>query len=165
MTNTSRPPGLSVWEGELLDHLTHHLDTEAGLLGTYERLSRESGSEYVAYLLSLIGEDEARHHRLFEELINALRAPVDRDVGKKVPTVESAGNAKELLEVVDQFVEAERADKRELRRLARSRNIRTMKGHSLWPLLIELMQRDTEKHLAILGFIRTQLRRDARAAS
>ena len=40
-----------------------------------------------------------------------------------------------------------------------------MRGHSLWPLLIELMQRDTEKHLAILGFIRTQLRRDARSAA
>ncbi len=164
MTKSSTPAGLSVWEGELLEHLTHHLEKEADLLETYGRLSREAGSDYVAYLLGLIGEDEARHHRLFEELVNALRAPVDRDVGTKVPTVETAVNAAELLEVVDRFVHAERADKRELRRLARSRGIRTMRGHSLWPLLIELMQRDTEKHLAILRFVRTQLRSDARAA-
>lgn len=164
MTKSSTPAGLSVWEGELLEHLTHHLDKEADLLETYERLSREAGSDYVAYLLGLIGEDEARHHRLFAELVNALRAPVDREVGTKVPTVATAANAAELLEVVERFVKAERADKRELRRLARRRSIRTMRGHSLWPLLIELMQRDTEKHLAILGFIRTQLRRDTRSA-
>ena len=71
---------------------------------------------------------------------------------------------RDRLKVVERFVKAERADTRELRRLARSRSIRTMRGHSLWPLLIELMQRDTEKHLAILSFIRTQLRRDARSA-
>lgn len=163
MAKTSRPSGLSVWEGELLEHLTHHLEMETGLLETYERLARESESEYVSYLLSLIGEDEARHHRLFEELVNALRAPVDRDVGTMVPTVATPVNAPELLKVVEQFVKAERTDKRELRRLAHRRSIRTMRGHSLWPLLIELMQRDTEKHLAILSFIRTQLKRDARS--
>jgi rubrerythrin len=165
MTKSEMPAGLSVWESELLQHLTHHLDQEADLLATYERLSREAHSEYVAYLFALIGEDEARHHRLFEELVNALRAPVDREVGAMVPTVATAANARELLEVVERFVKAERADKRELRKLARSRGIRTMRGHSLWPLLIELMQRDTEKHLAILRFIRTQLRRDARSAA
>lgn len=164
MTKPALPAGLSVWEGQLLEHLTHHLEMEAGLLETYERLARESQSEYVSYLLSLIGEDEARHHRLFEELVNALRAPVDRDVGTMVPTVATPANAPELLKIVEQFVKAERVDKRELRRLARRRSIRSMRGHSLWPLLIELMQRDTEKHLAILGFIRTQLRRDLRSA-
>ncbi|HEU5301619.1 MAG TPA: hypothetical protein VFW06_05190 [Acidimicrobiia bacterium] len=165
MTKTARPAGLSVWEGQLLEHLTHHLDQEADLLETYERLSGEAGSDYVAYLFGLIGEDEARHHRLFEELVNALRAPVDRDVGTMVPTVATAANAPELLEVVERFIKAERSDRRELRGLARRRSMRTMRGHSLWPLLIELMQRDTEKHLAILGFIRTQLRRDARSAA
>jgi hypothetical protein len=33
-----------------------------------------------------------------------------------------------------------------------------MKGLSLWPLLIELMQRDNAKHQAILEFVRDQLR-------
>ncbi len=162
MTEITRPAGLSVWEGQLLEHLTHHLEQEAGLLETYGRLARESNSDWVSYLLDLIGEDEARHHRLFEELINALRAPVDRDIGSKVPTVSTATNAAKLLDVINRFIKAERADARELRHLARRRGIRTMRGHSLWPLLIELMQRDTQKHLAILRFIRTQLRGDAR---
>ncbi len=164
MTTTSRPAGLSVWEGELLEHLTHHLEQEAGLLDAYSKLARESNSEWVSYMLNLIGEDEARHHRLFEELVNALRAPVDREVGSMVPTVEPASNAADLLKIINRFIKAERADARTLRHLGRRRSIRTMRGHSLWPLLIELMRRDTQKHLAILRFIRTQLRGDARRA-
>ena len=160
MATTAKPAGLSVFESELLDHLTHHLEAERELLATYQQVAAESGAAYVSYLLRLIGEDESRHHRMFEELANALRAPVERDVGPTVPVIEGAANAPELLEATERLLRAERDDARELARLSHSKGLRSMRGLSLWPLLIELMEHDTEKHRAILRFVRKQLRAD-----
>jgi len=157
---TSKPVGLSVWEAELFEHLTEHVATESGLLASYQELGTEAQSEYVAYLMNLLAEEEARHHRLFGELINALRAPVERDVGPKVPTVENVANPRELLEATERFLEAERNDARQLKHL--SRRLRSMRGLSIWPLLVELMERDTEKHQAILRFLRKRLREQLR---
>jgi rubrerythrin len=160
--NTAKPVGLSVWEAALLDHLTEHRQTEGELLAAYERVVESTQTEYVSYLFGLILEDEVRHHRIFEELATALRAPVERAEGPKVPPVEAVANPEALLEVTERLLDAEEADARELKRLSRDKNLRLMRGHSLWPLLIELMEHDTQKHEAILRFIRAQIRSDIR---
>ena len=160
--NTTKPIGLSVWEAALLDHLTEHARSEGELLAAYQRVVESTQTEYVSYLFGLILEDEVRHHRLFEELANALRAPVERDVGPKVPAIETIENPEALLEVTERLLDAEEADARELKHLSRDKDLRLMRGHSLWPLLIELMEHDTQKHEAILRFIRDQIRGDIR---
>jgi rubrerythrin len=160
--NTTKPVGLSVWEAALLDHLTEHRQTEGELLAAYQRVVESTQSEYVSYLFGLILEDEVRHHRIFEELANALRAPVERTVGPKVPAVEAVANPEVLLEVTERLLDAEEADARALKRLSRDKDLRLMRGHSLWPLLIELMEHDTQKHEAILRFIRARIRSDIR---
>lgn len=158
--NTSKPVGLSVWEATLLDHLTEHRQTEGELLAAYQRVVESTQTEYVSYLFGLILEDEVRHHRIFEELANALRAPVERTVGPKVPPVGAVANPEALLEVTERLLDAEEADARALKRLSRDKDLRLMRGHSLWPLLIELMEHDTQKHEAILRFIRARIRSD-----
>jgi rubrerythrin len=165
MVEATRPAGLSVWEAALLDHLTEHLHTEAELLAAYQLVVDRAESDYASYLFALIIEDEVRHHRLFEELANALRAPVERTVGAQVPAVETVANPSTLLKVTERLLAAENADARELKRLVRHKDLRLMRGHSLWPLLIELMEHDTEKHQKILRFIRAQLREDLRNAA
>jgi hypothetical protein len=165
MVDAVRPPGLSVWEAALLDHFTEHLRTERELLAAYQLVVDEAGAEYASYLFALIVEDEVRHHRLFEELANALRAAVQPTVEPKVPTVEAVANPDKLLAMTEQLLDAEKADARELKRLARDKQLRLMKGHSLWPLLIELMEHDTEKHQTILRFIRAQLRKNVHRAA
>jgi hypothetical protein len=50
------------------------------------------------------------------------------------------------------FFDNEERDIAELKRL--KRELRDVKDTSLWELLVELMQRDTEKHIAILKFVR-----------
>lgn len=122
----------------------------------YQRLGEESGSDWVYYVTELIAEEETRHHRLFEELANALRKPVERGIGDAVPTVTKVANPAELLEATERLLDAERRDAKELNRM--SRPLRSMRGLSLWPLLIELMQRDTEKHIGILRFVCRRLR-------
>ena len=47
---------------------------------------------------------------------------------------------------------SEARDARELKRL--QRELRDVKDTTLWSLLVDLMQRDTQKHIAILRFVR-----------
>jgi hypothetical protein len=156
-TGSSKPHGLSVSEEKLFEHFASHGKTEGKILDEYERLVAAAGSDWVAYLGKLILEEETRHHRVFEELANALRAGVERDVGSSVPHVTNVADAKELLAATERLAKAEANDDRELKRLAR--DLRDREGYSLWPLLVELMRRDTKKHLLILEFMRDNLRR------
>lgn len=158
MSSTEVAVGLSTWEAALVKHLMKHVETEQELLDSYQQVEANAQAPYASYLIKLIVEDETRHHRLFGELVNALRAPVEHIEGAQVPTVTNATDARALLEATERFLQAERADARALRRLSRRKGLRTMRGHSIWPLLIDLMERDTKKHQEILRFIRKQLR-------
>ena len=51
----------------------------------------------------------------------------------------------------EQLVAREKADLRELKKL--KKDLRDFKDTTLWSLLVDLMQRDTEKHIALLGFV------------
>jgi len=161
MTERSKPPGLSPSEGELFEHFSTHGQTEGAILAEYGRLVADADADWISYMGTLILEEETRHHRVFEELANALRAGVERDAGPVVPFVTKVASPNELLSVTERLLDAEVRDARELKRLARK--LRDRKGHSLWPLLVELMQRDTEKHQVILKFMRNRLRGQVRA--
>ena len=57
-----------------------------------------------------------------------------------------------IMATTEQLLEAERADARELKRLAKK--LKDVRETTLWALLLELMQDDTSKHIKILEFIR-----------
>jgi bacterioferritin (cytochrome b1) len=57
----------------------------------------------------------------------------------------------ELRETTDRLLEHEKADAKELDRLRKE--LRDVKDTTLWGLLVDIMQRDTEKHIAILRFV------------
>jgi rubrerythrin len=149
------PPGLSVWEADLLRHINQHMEQEGALLSSYRELASHADADYVAYCVEMIVEDEIRHHRLFSELGNAIRSAVEQPAGLSVPLVRNAANPQELLDATRQLLERERADEKELKRLAK--DLKDLRGTSVWPLLVEVMQRDTEKHQGILRFLEQQL--------
>lgn len=162
MTERSIPQGLSHSEGELFEHFSSHGETEGAILAEYGQLVADADADWISYVGNLILEEETRHHRVFQELANSLRAGVERNAGPVVPYVTNVASPAELLAVTERLLDAEVRDARELKRLARK--LRDRKGHSLWPLLVELMQRDTEKHQVILKFMRNRLRGQARTA-
>ena len=155
MADVATPPGLSVWESDLLRHLNQHMETEGALLAAYRKLADESDADYVSYCVDLIIEDEMRHHRLFSELVNAIRSAVEQPQGLAVPLIRNASNPEELLQATKELLAREQADEKELKRLARQ--LRDLRGTSTWPLLVELMERDTAKHQGILRFLEQQL--------
>ena len=83
--------GASPWEDDLYRHLSTHVAAEIDLLSAYKNAAEESKSAAFSYLANLIIEDERRHHRVFEELSNALRShqslhgvgPRDEELGRE----------------------------------------------------------------------------------
>jgi len=143
----------SPWDEQLLAHFDEHVEGELGLLEAYMEL-RDQGPEYVRYLVDMILSDEARHHQTFQELVNRLRSDIDfRDYEPKVPYLaRNASDSKALAEATERFLAFEREDEKSLRHLAKE--LRPVRDTTLFSLLVELMELDTKKHMAILEFIR-----------
>lgn len=146
--------GASGWEQDLYAHLTEHVQNERGLLEEYVAAADATGSKAFAYLVKLLIEDERRHHVLFEELAASLKTTAE--LGGQDPVVPwmdfdrvDPANVRGL---TDRLVEREQQDLRELKKL--QKELRDVKDTTLWSLLVDLMQRDTDKHIAILRFAR-----------
>ena len=150
-TNTKPPIGLSVWEHDLYEHLTEHMHNELALVDRYEALAA-SAEGHVSYLVKLIMEDEARHHRLFDEWRNALQSNAElREVEPQVPHMSGSKKAEAVRAAAREFLEVERADERDLHRLQKS--LKTVKDTTIWSLLVDMMELDTKKHQLILEFL------------
>lgn len=150
--------GASVWEEELYTHLTTHLNNEIELLQAYRAAAAESGSAAFGYLVDIIMDDEMRHHRVFEELANALRSDVEmRPVEPAVPDLAGFGALPDkVVELTEQLLAREEQDAAELRHLRRQ--LRDVRDTTLWQVLVTMMELDTEKHAELLRFVRKHAR-------
>lgn len=151
---------LEIWARSLADHLQHHMDSERGVLIEYEKLAQEIPDERVAYLLRLIVDDERRHHRLFEEMVTWLRAQTESRPlgGPMVPSHRAAISSDErerLRHRTEELLAFEREDMRELREL--NEVVEQVEDTAWWTALIETMEHDTRKHIALVEFIRSSL--------
>src|SRR5947209_18662312 len=64
--------GASVDERQLVAVLARHGQEEGHILATYARFASSAPSPSARYLVSLILDDERRHHRLLGEIANAI---------------------------------------------------------------------------------------------
>ena len=155
-----RPTGLSVWEEDLYGLLMDHVRDESDVLARYEALSKAS-TGHVQFLLDLIAEDEARHHRLFERWAGTIR-----DMGllmesdDVVPGLVREPDPEGLVAAVDELLAVERRDAHQLKAL--DKQLKDVRRTTVWPLLVDLMALDTEKHIRILEFLRHHARMTAR---
>lgn len=155
------PASTSFSTEELLAYLEAHVTNEAGILSDYEAMADQSHAPYITYLLNVIAEDEERHHRFYEEWANSLRAHTEfREVGEAVPDARREPNPKEILRQVERMLAFEEADQKHLREL--QKHIKDYRDVTVWPLLVRLMQFDTEKHIEILKFIQKHARETMR---
>jgi hypothetical protein len=146
------PAPLSEWEERLYAHFTAHTEQERELLESYAKLAQQSPNEFVRYLTDMLLEDEERHHRMFRQLANAIvsDATLQRQEDD-VPPVLPTRDAPELLASARKMLALEEEDKEGLARLRKE--LRPVASTTLWDLLVEIAERDTEKHLAILRFV------------
>jgi hypothetical protein len=161
MSVGERPVGLSSWEERLYDHLLEHVETERAVLDEYDELaSRSSG--HVRYLLEMIGTDEARHHHLYEQWAATIREMAQlRDATDGIPPLHAEDDPHAVVRAAEHLLAVEREDETELRRLRK--DLTDFEDTTLWPLLVDLMRLDTQKHIKILEFLRRHARQTIKA--
>ena len=152
---TLQPPvGASVWELDMFTYLTTHAKTEGQLLDGYLNAAKSTSSKALAYVIGLLVEDERRHHRHFTDLAQSLKVEAELSGGDPVvPWLDfQQADREAVLELTQQLIANEEKDAAELKRLRK--DMRDFEDTTLWALLVETMQLDTEKHLTILRFVK-----------
>ncbi|HXR54972.1 MAG TPA: hypothetical protein VN793_07975 [Acidimicrobiales bacterium] len=129
------------------------MEAERGLLEEYSAVAEQSKSKAFTYLVKLLIEDEVRHHRIFTELARSLKTEAELRSDPIIPNMDFVrADRAAVLDATKRLLANEEQDARELKRL--QRELREVKDTSLWSLLVDLMQRDTQKHIAILRFVK-----------
>jgi rubrerythrin len=155
MTVRQPPAGLSVSEKRLFEHIADHIESEAGMLELYQTLA-ESEHPFVRYMAELIAEDEARHHRLFEQWLEAMESGADwAEIASGLPTIDVGPTSAKTLALLDSLIDFEKDDLRETKKLRKA--ISTIPDTNLWDIIVRLVMADTKKHLAMLKFIRDRV--------
>jgi bacterioferritin (cytochrome b1) len=152
----SEPSG--EWWANVTHRFSAHVREESAFLAQYEELVDQVGDPGTQFLLRMILDDERRHHALFEEMTQAALGGAPTDLPG--PPALDAATAARLLEPTERFLAAEHDDQEQLRSLRRT--LRPARDDTLWPLLVELVEIDTEKHITILEYLRARLRRAAK---
>ena len=153
--------GLSVWEQDLYDLLLDHVKSESEVLDRYGTLA-DTAPEHVRFLVELIAEDEARHHALYEQWAEAIKAAgTFQRVDDAVPDLMPEKDPQQLIAAIDELLDFEKRDKQQLKEL--DRRLKDVRETTIWPLLVELMAVDTRKHIRILEFLRKHAKGTARS--
>jgi len=145
--------GPSAWDRQLYQHLTSHIKIEREMLEEYKEIADKTNSRAFAYLVNLLIEDETRHHRIFAAIASSLEALALQGVADPIiPNLDfHRADLPSLRSGTKKLLDREEEDVVELKHL--QRQLHDVKDTTLWGLLVDLMQRDTAKHIAILRFI------------
>ncbi|MCL4313615.1 MAG: hypothetical protein M1131_05700 [Actinobacteria bacterium] len=157
-------PGASQWEEALAAEFAEHVREEKEFLQAYRELA-DKAPPFISYVLRLILEDEARHHKIFLEMSNALQADITWEpISPVVPRVEwgvlerrELDAIKSLLDKTEEFIFGEKEEVDKLVRLRK--DLRSVREVTLWPLLVEWIERDTVEHIKALELVRDHLKR------
>jgi hypothetical protein len=145
--------GASVWERDLYSHLTTHIERERGVLMEYAKAARATDSKAFAYVVNLLMEDERRHHLLFASLASSLKTEAELGGGEpEIPYMDfDRADRHAVRELTQRLLRSEDQDARDLKEL--HNQLRDVKDSTLWDLIVSLMRRDTDKHMAMLEFV------------
>jgi hypothetical protein len=142
----------------LIDRFQAHDAAERGMLKEYEDTATNSSDGGVRFLMTLIIEEERRHDEFLHAMADEVRRSLVWD-GRRhaLPAISATGAERaQLLAKATRFLEAERSGKRQLDQLEGVIR-RFDRGEGILSLLAQMMAFDTQKHIAILDYIRKNL--------
>lgn len=147
------PISASTWERELFEVLMTHVELERATLEEYQRAAQETRSKAFAYVVALLVEDEKRHHELFRALAQTVRSEAELvPASPVVPYMDfDRVDSEKVRELSMMMLRNEDEDAKELSRL--HDRLQEVQHTTLWDLLVGLMRRDTDKHIAMLEFV------------
>ena len=143
------PPSLSE---RVIRALEAHASEEAHDLAVCEQLADRSHDPVLKMLMGLLVDDEQRHHSLLQSMVRRLQEEAEFVSSPTALPVcdEAATQEPELGEHLRALIRDEHEGARHLRHLARQ------EPHlydGLYPVLLEAIARDSEKHAMILRFL------------
>jgi len=141
-----------VWAQRIIDRLQDHMDSEREALTRYGQLAETAPDGHVRFLMQLILEDEVRHHKLFAEMTEHLRREMDQRGEPDLPDLRRTMDADALRAETKDLLALERADLKELKDLRNE--VTKVADTRWWSALIDVMDADNRKHIAILKFVR-----------
>jgi rubrerythrin len=143
------------WRARVLHSFQAHVRSEQYVIDDYGRLAQQTTDPGVRLLIEQLLADERRHHGLFRAMAAEGFAPTSEGAAAMPVPDPSPDEVTELLDATSRFLAAEREDRDQLRRLRRE--LAAAGKASMWPLVVELMEIDTAKHIRILEELRTRL--------
>jgi len=150
-------------DGECRARLMHafqvHVRAERHVLDDYASFMERTTDPGIRFLIEQILADERRHHELFIALANDSLASSDSEAPMIPVPHPTPAEAAELLEATSEFLAVERDDREQLRWLRRE--VSATGSESLWPVVLEVMETDTAKHIRLLQELHTRLRHAA----
>ena len=149
------PPPISAgtWERDLFELLIGHIERERETLQEYQQAAQETRSKAFAYVVGLLIEDEKRHHELFKSLAQTVRSEAELIPGSPViPYMDfDRVDSEKVRRLSMELLRNEDEDAKELRKL--HDHLQEVHHTTLWDLVVGLIRRDTDKHIAILEFV------------
>jgi rubrerythrin len=137
---------------QLIARLNHHVSSEKAVLERYRNLARATTQRDVRYLLTMIAEEEERHHARMAHIVNAIGGDFRNELFEPaLPDASGPPLPFDLEGETRAMLEIEWRDESEMRDLKET--LSRIEGMELWVLLVETLIVDTEKHQAILRFI------------
>ncbi len=169
----------------LLDRLTEHEAAEAGVLRAYEDASGSAADPAVRFLMSLILQDEKRHHRWMGSAARSLFELRQAAEATSLPAFRDGTSSERLLEQTQAFLDAEKQALHDVDQLEKTLKWSQAEDRALYQgvelthsplaaawikdspleLLVDLMREDTRRHIRILEDIKTRLRKQSRHGS
>ena len=146
------PPSASE---RLIRALEAHASAEAHDLALCAELAERSSDPVLKMLMSLLAEDEQRHHTLLLSMVRRLQEEVEFVASPTALPVDTGETAPDstLPSTLRALIRDEQEGARHLRHLARQE---PHVYHGLYPVLLEAIARDSEKHAAILRYLLTR---------
>jgi rubrerythrin len=143
---------LTVWANQLIRTLQDHMDTERDALREYGQIAEQATDEHVRFLVKMILDDEVRHHGLFADMINSLRAEMGQSDDGGLPAFRRTHDREALLAKTNELLGLEKEDVKELQSLRKE--ISRVADTRWWSVIVDTMEMDNLKHIKLLEFIR-----------
>lgn len=138
---------------EFESHETH----EAVFVRRYREMFETMHNPLVKFLVELILADEEKHHTVLQAMTSTLKGSLTwTRLENAIDGLYNLGQQKdEILKVTEDFIQAEKKETVEYRKLMRASR-RYYRG--LFTLFLAAMIHDSEKHIEILEFLRQKLK-------
>lgn len=128
------------------------MDSERDALRRYSELAEQSPDPHVRFLINLILEDEKRHHRLFAEMAEHLKAEAEQRGSADLPDMRQSLDGDALRRETKALLDLEKEDLKELKELRGE--FKKVADTRWWGTIINVMEADNRKHIGILEFVR-----------